>query len=75
MGNALVVWLVAVLVVLSGSSVLYYIEPRFPVAVLMVYIVEAFLYVNLFIYSSKLRNITPSERRKLKDLIQIENDA
>lgn len=73
--NSIVIWLVAVLVVLSGSSVLYYVEPKFPVAVLMVYIVEVFLYANLFIYSIKLKNATTSEGRKIEDLFQIESDA
>ncbi len=41
----------------------------------MVYIVEVFLYANLFIYSIKLRNAAPSEGRKIEDLFQIENDA
>ena len=71
----LMVWFLAVLFVLVGSSVLLYVEPSFPVVVTLAYSIEVFLYTNLYIYSRRLWNARPREYVKAEEIFQIEQDT
>ena len=67
------VWILAVLIITLISSVILYVEPSFPIAVLGVYIIEVLIYANLFIYSRKLE-ASPLKGRETCKVFQLEQD-
>jgi len=69
------VWILAVLIIMLISSVILYVEPSFPLAVLGVYIIEVLMYANLFIYSRKLRETLPPKRIEHSEVFQLEQDV
>jgi hypothetical protein len=67
------VWILAALISLILPSVILYLEPSFPVAVLGVYIIEVWIYANLFNNNAKYHR-SLSIRDDLKKLYQLESD-
>lgn len=75
MKDDVAVWILAVLIILLISSVILYVEPSFPIAVLGVYIIEVLMYANLYIYSRKLREAIPSKGTERGEVFQLEQDV
>jgi hypothetical protein len=74
MNDDKVVWMVGALFICLISSVILYLEPSFPLAVIGVYAVEVVLYVNLFIYSRRMWEAPSPRSREPEKLYQLEQD-
>lgn len=74
MNDDKVVWMVGALSICLISSLILYLEPSFPPAVIVVYAIEVFMYVNLFIYSRRLWEAPSPRRREPERLYQLEQD-
>ena len=74
MRDDVAVWIMAVLIIVLVSSIILYVEPSFPIAVLSVYIIEVLMYANLFIYSRKFQEAPPLKGREPSRVFQLEQD-
>lgn len=57
-----IVWFLSFLLICTGSTIVLYNAPYFPVAVLFVNIIEIFIFVKIFQYSKRI-----NESIKIKD--------
>jgi uncharacterized membrane protein YgaE (UPF0421/DUF939 family) len=73
------IWILFVLVCLSGSAIIAHLIPTFPVLLVFVFLLETILVVNMMISIRRIkRSIEPGMRHKsrerdLVDLVDIEN--
>ena len=51
-----IVWLLSFLLICTGSTIVLYNAPYFPVAVLFVNIIEIFIFVKIFQYSKRIND-------------------
>jgi hypothetical protein len=68
------VWILAVLIILLLSSVILYVEPSFPIAVMGAYIIEVIMYANLFINHKRFQESSPSKNNEYGEIFQLEKD-
>ena len=69
------VWILALLVIMLISSVVLYVEPSFPLAVLGVYSIEVIMYANLFLDHERFQEVTSrSKKREYVEIFQLEKD-
>ena len=66
-----IIWFLSFLLVCTGSTIVLYNAPYFPVAVLFVNIIEIFIFVKIFQYSKRINesiNIKDENSRVLHDI-------
>jgi hypothetical protein len=68
------VWMLAILIILSLFSVILYVEPSFPIAILGVYLIEVLMYANLFINDKRFQETSLPKKNGHAELFQLEKD-
>ena len=68
------VWILAVLMILVLSSVILFVEPSFPIAVLGTYIIEVIMFANLFINKKRFQEASPPKKNEYGGIFQLEKD-
>ena len=74
MRDDIAVWILAGLIILILSSVILYVEPSFPLAVMGVYIIEVLMYANLFLNNKKYKEASPPKMIEKAKIFQLEKD-
>lgn len=68
----LFIWLLSILLALIVSSVILFIDPSFPIVILLVQITEIFLFAQIFICVRRINNALKIENVKPVELYDIE---
>jgi len=70
----MIIWLLSFLLICTGSTIVLYNAPYFPVAVLFANIIEIFIFIKIFQYSKRINNaikIKDNVSRVLPDIEDI----
>lgn len=68
----LLVWLLTFLLACTVSSIILFIEPSYPIAILFAQIIEIFLFAQIFIYVKRINNALRMETVEPVELYDIE---
>jgi hypothetical protein len=68
----LIVWLLSFLLACTVSGVILYVSPSYPTAILLVQIIEIFIFAKIFIYMKRLNNAFRMKNIKPLKLYDIE---
>ncbi len=66
------VWLLSFLLACTVSSIILFIEPSYPIAILFAQIIEIFLFAQIFIYVKRINNALQVETVEPVELYDIE---
>ena len=72
--NELIVWILSILVYISGSSIVMYLFPSLPRILLFVYLVEVILVANMIISINRINQALsqPKKYSSTYDIVDIE---
>ena len=68
----LIVWLLAFLLACTGSGIILFIEPSYPIAILLVQIIEVFIFAKIFIYMKRINNVVRVRNVRSIELFDLE---
>ena len=70
---SLIVWLLSFLLACTTSVIILFVEPSYPIVILLVQIIEIFMFAKIFIYRKRIvsamqmKNIKPIELRDIEN--------
>jgi hypothetical protein len=68
----LIVWLLSFLLACTTSAIILFIEPSYPFVILLVQIIEIFMFAKIFIYRKRIVNVMQMKNVNSIELRDIE---